>query len=110
MNTFKRRSRQLQAEIRSNSDRVWGEQEQSMSEDGFDGNEMQCSYCGKWIYADSPRCPKCGNNTDDLGPLKKSEKEGRIIPRIFVIAGWLVVLCFLLPLLIALILWFRACK
>ena len=70
----------------------------------FDGNELQCSYCGKWIYADSPRCPKCGNYTDDLGPLSSPQKEdGRQIPRIFVIAGWLVVLCFLLPVLIALV-------
>ncbi|MCY3021040.1 MAG: hypothetical protein NTW87_18655 [Planctomycetota bacterium] len=75
-----------------------------MSE-GFDGNEMQCSYCGKWIYADSPRCPKCGNYTDGLGPYHHPTKDGKRLPRIYVIAGWLVVLCFVVPLLIALIAW-----
>jgi hypothetical protein len=71
-------------------------------------NEMQCSYCGKWIYADSPRCPKCGNYTDGLGPYRGgAEKGGRRLPRIYVIAAWLVVLCFLLPALLALLSWLR---
>lgn len=70
-------------------------------------DEMQCSYCGKWIYADSPRCPKCGNYTDGLGKYHDPERGGRRLPRIFVIAGWLVVLCFVLPLLLVLIQWLR---
>jgi hypothetical protein len=78
-----------------------------MSQGEFDGSEMECSYCGKWIYADSPRCPKCGNYTDGLGPLRRPEKGGRPIPRIYLIAGWLVVLTFLLPLIIALIQWLK---
>ena len=73
----------------------------------FDGNEMQCSYCGKWIYADSPRCPKCGNYTDGLGRFAGMEKNGKRLPRIYVIAAWLVVLIFLLPLLIALLRWLQ---
>jgi hypothetical protein len=70
-------------------------------------DEMQCSYCGKWIYADSPRCPKCGNYTDGLGPYAAPEKDGRRLPRVFVIAGWIALVCFLLPLLLALIAWLR---
>jgi hypothetical protein len=73
--------------------------------DEFDGGEMQCSYCGKWIYADSPRCAKCGNYTDGLGPLARVEKDGRPIPRMYLIAGWLVLAGMLLPLIIALIQW-----
>ena len=79
-----------------------------MGESEFDGGEMQCSYCGKWIYADSPRCPKCGNYTDELGPLNRPEKDGRRIPRIFVIAGWLALLAFLAPVLLALYHWLHA--
>ncbi len=78
-----------------------------MSDNSFDGSEMQCSYCGKWIYADSPRCPKCGNYTDGLGPYSRTEKDGRPIPRVYVIAGWLVVLAFVLPLLLALYQWLQ---
>jgi hypothetical protein len=78
-----------------------------MAEDDSYGSELQCSYCGKWIYADSPRCPKCGNYTDGLGKYSSPEKDGRRLPRIFVIAAWLVVLCFVLPLLIALLNWLR---
>ena len=67
-----------------------------MPSQDYDRNEMQCSYCGKWIYADSPRCPKCGNYTDGLGPYHAPEKDGRRLPRVFVIAGWLVLICFVL--------------
>ena len=78
-----------------------------MDEPAYDGSELQCSYCGKWIYADSPRCPKCGNYTDGLGPLSRAEKDGRPLSRIFVYAAWLVLLCFLAPLLLALLNWMR---
>lgn len=66
-------------------------------------SETRCSYCGKYVYEDLTRCPSCGNYTDGLGPLAKdAERPGeRRLPRIFVIAGWLVILCFLLPLLMA---------
>ncbi len=73
-----------------------------MSDDGAD---LQCTYCGKWIYADSPRCPKCGNYTDGLGPYNAPEKDGRPIKRIYVIAGWMVVIAFVLPVIIALLSW-----
>jgi hypothetical protein len=74
-------------------------------ESDYDGSDMQCSYCGKWIYADAPRCAKCGNYTDGLGPYARAEKDGRQIPRMYLIAGWLVVIAIVAPLLIALIQW-----
>lgn len=71
--------------------------------DEFDGSEMQCSYCGKWICADVARCPKCGEYTDGLGRFQDPGRAGRRIPRIFVIAGWLVLAALLVPLAIVLI-------
>jgi hypothetical protein len=62
-------------------------------------SEMRCTYCGNWVYGDSVRCPKCGNYTDGLG---RFQPERPRIPRIFVIAGWLVLLALLLPLLLSL--------
>jgi hypothetical protein len=76
-------------------------------DDRDDGGEMRCGYCGKWIYADSPCCPKCGNYTDGLGRFQRPEKDGRTIPGMYVAAGWLVVLAFVAPLLIALVQWMR---
>ncbi|HEY3323818.1 MAG TPA: hypothetical protein VGP72_25425 [Planctomycetota bacterium] len=70
-----------------------------------DSDQVQCTYCGKMIYADSPRCPKCGNYTDGEGPYQRPMKDGRPINRIYVIAGLLVVVAFLLPLLLALLEW-----
>lgn len=70
-------------------------------DDDFDANNIQCSYCGKWLYADAAICPKCSNYTDGLGPLAKTERPGekdhRPLPRIFVIAGWLVLIALLIP-------------
>jgi hypothetical protein len=76
-------------------------------EQDFDGNEMECSYCGKWIYADAPRCPKCGNYTDGLGNLARAEKGGRPIPKIYIIAGILVVICMLLPFILQVLAWLK---
>ena len=71
-------------------------------DDAFDSDHMQCSYCGKWIYADSPRCPKCGNYTDGLGDFGNEARSGQRLPRIWVIAGWLALIGMLLPFLLAL--------
>jgi hypothetical protein len=72
-------------------------------------SESRCSYCGNWIYEDLIRCPKCGNYTDGLGKFSESDDPHvgrpsgeRRLPQIFVIAGWLVLICMLLPLLLAL--------
>jgi len=63
---------------------------------------MECSYCGKLIYADSPRCPKCGNYTDGLGPRARADgSSGRQIPKVFIVAGVLVIVAMLLPLILA---------
>ena len=59
-----------------------------MSDDAFDSDHEQCSYCGKWIYADSPRCPSCGNYTDGLGDFNKPARSGQRLPRIWVIANF----------------------
>jgi len=64
---------------------------------------MRCSHCGKWICADLVRCPKCGNYTDGLGPYQDAENNGRRIPRVFVIAAWLVIIGLLLPIVLALL-------
>lgn len=61
-----------------------------------------CSHCGKTLPEGVAQCPYCKNFTDGAGP-----RQGGGLPRIFVIAGWLVVLGFVLPLLIALINWLR---
>jgi uncharacterized membrane protein YvbJ len=76
-------------------------------DDDVSPSDMQCSYCGAWIYTDSPRCPKCGNYTDGLGTFGRAEfaqegKTHRPIPRVYVIAAWLVILGLLAPLLLAL--------
>ncbi len=77
-------------------------------------SSVRCSYCGKWVYEDLIRCPKCGDYTDGLGPLAKGDDPDvgrggneRRFPRIFVVAGWLVIICMLLPLLIALYNWLQ---
>jgi hypothetical protein len=64
-----------------------------------DSDHEPCSYCGKLIYADSPRCPCCGNYTDGLGNFEKGRQPGQRLPRIWVIAGWLAVIGMLLPFL-----------
>ena len=73
-----------------------------MNDDDFSSDQVQCSYCGKSIYADSPRCPKCGNYTDGLGTLGKEERSERRLAPIWVIAAWLAVIALLLPFLLAL--------
>lgn len=85
-----------------------------MSDSGQMESEVRCSYCGNWIYEDMIRCPKCGEYTDGLGPLAKggdpnvgrSGSEQRL-PRIFVIAGWLVLISMLLPLILAIYGWLK---
>lgn len=76
-------------------------------DDDYDGNSIQCSYCGKWLYADAAMCPKCSNYTDGLGPLARPERAGeeerRPIPKIFVIAGWLVLFALLIPVILMVI-------
>ena len=66
-------------------------------------DESQCSYCGAIIYFDSPRCPKCGEYTDGLGPRNRPESPARgeqRLPRIFVIAGWILLAVLVIPILI----------
>ena len=77
-----------------------------MMEDESGNNEIQCSYCGKWIYEDTPCCPKCGNYTDGKGPYERPERDGRPLPRIYVIMGWLVLIAILAPLLLTVVQWF----
>jgi hypothetical protein len=67
-------------------------------------SEIRCTYCGNWVYGDSVRCPKCGNYTDGLGTFHPERPR---FPRVFVIAGWLVLLALLLPVLIALLRFLR---
>ncbi len=74
-----------------------------MGDDAFDSDHEQCSYCGKWIYADSPRCPSCGNYTDGLGDFAKPEaRSGQRLAPLWVIAGWLALIGIVAPFLIAL--------
>lgn len=75
----------------------------------FDENEIECSYCGASLYVDAAQCGKCGNFTDGLGPRNRAERPGedkRPLARKFIIAGWLVLIAFLLPILLAVIGWF----
>ncbi len=53
-----------------------------------------CSYCGVQIPADIVRCPKCGEYTDNLGPLAGRQK---MTPRnvAFLIIGVITVIAFL---------------
>jgi RNA polymerase subunit RPABC4/transcription elongation factor Spt4 len=67
------------------------------------GQYDECTHCGKSLPPDVARCPYCGSYTDGQGP--GGERARRPIPRIYLIAGWLVILGFLLPLIIALIQW-----
>jgi|GEM_PF-4671922 len=70
-------------------------------------DEMKCSHCGKYISADIMRCPECGNYTDGLGKFGDGvNSDGREpMPRIFKIAGWLLLLSLVLPILLALYQW-----
>src|SRR5579864_8353294 len=68
------------------------------------GEVNLCSYCNKRIPLDVAKCPYCRNYTDDAGPRTRAGERPRF-PRIFVIAGWLVVIAFVVPLLIALVQW-----
>lgn len=63
-----------------------------------------CSYCNKRIPVDVAQCPYCRKFTDDQGP-GGSSRDRQGLPRVFVIAGWLVVIAFTLPVLIALAQW-----
>ena len=72
-----------------------------MDDDDDIADQEPCSYCGKQIYADSPRCPACGNYTDGQGTFAPARDSGQRLPRIWVIAGWLAVAALLLPLLLA---------
>ena len=65
-------------------------------------DQEPCSYCGKQIYSDSPRCPECGNYTDGLGTYAGAQRSGQRLRRLWVIAGWLALIALLLPLLLEL--------
>lgn len=69
-----------------------------------EGDYETCSYCGRRLLAGVAQCPYCRNYTDGQGGAAESPWGGRLKRR-WVIAGWLVVLAFVLPVLIALIQW-----
>jgi len=74
----------------------------------FDENEIECSYCGASLYVDAAQCGKCGNFTDGLGPRNRAERPGedrRPLARKWVVAGWLVLIALLLPLLLTILAW-----
>ncbi len=70
------------------------------------GEYDACTYCGKSIFPGVAECPYCQHYTDGQGPFGLEEKKR--LPRIFVIAGWLVLAGMLLPLLLALWSWLRS--
>lgn len=65
------------------------------------GEYSVCSNCNRSLPPGVAQCPYCKNFTDDRGVHANQPR----IPRIFVIAGWLVVIAFLLPVILALINW-----
>lgn len=72
-------------------------------------DEMQCSYCGAYVYLDAARCPKCGEYTDGLGKykqLEQSEGSPRRLSTIFLVGGWLVLIAMLLPIILAMYYYF----
>lgn len=73
-----------------------------MNDDDDYDNTVECSYCGKLLYAGVTICPKCGNYTDGNGPRASPTRGGKPLPKYLVIAGWLVVICFVIPVLIQL--------
>ena len=65
-----------------------------------------CSYCGRSIFPDVAECPYCHRYTDGQGPFSAAESPGGLRQsKVFTIAGWLVVLGFLLPLLFVIFQW-----
>lgn len=58
-----------------------------------------CSHCNRSLPAGVAQCPYCKNFTDERGAHAPKPR----IPRIFVIAGWLVVIALLLPAVLSLI-------
>ena len=70
------------------------------------GEYNQCTYCGRTIFPGVAACPYCHQYTDGKGPLGLgAEDTPRKFSRTYVIAGWLVLVCTLLPLLYALYVW-----
>ncbi|MCZ7648171.1 MAG: hypothetical protein M5U26_23420 [Planctomycetota bacterium] len=70
------------------------------------GEYETCTYCNRSIFPDVAECPYCRHYTDGKGPFGLgAEDSPRRIPRIFVIAGLLVVLAFVLPVLLAVVGW-----
>ena len=65
-----------------------------------------CSYCGRSIFPGVAECPYCHRYTDGRGSFGLEEQKR--LPRLFVIAGWLVLAGLLLPLLLALLSWLRS--
>lgn len=60
-------------------------------------DQSQCNHCGAIVYFDAPRCPSCGEYMhDEIEPAQQR------LPRIFIVAAWLVLACMLLPLLLLL--------
>ncbi|GMV80132.1 MAG: hypothetical protein AMXMBFR7_13160 [Planctomycetota bacterium] len=64
------------------------------------GEYDTCTYCNRSIFPDVAECPYCGHYTDGKGRFGLGAEDERRIPRVFLIAGWLVVLALVLPLLI----------
>jgi len=76
--------------------------------DDLRSDELECSYCGKILYADAARCPKCDNYTDGLGPRARADTPlGRKISRVYIFAGLLVVFAMLLPIALEVISWLK---
>ena len=67
------------------------------------GEYETCTYCNRTIFEGVAECPYCHNYTDGNGPYALHRE--RRIPRIFVIAGWVVLVAFALPALLALLHW-----
>src|SRR5439155_26250355 len=62
-----------------------------------------CSHCNRTLPVGVAQCPYCKNYTDERG----AHAGGGRISRVYVIAGWLVVIGLLLPLGLAVLHWLR---
>ncbi len=52
---------------------------------------IRCSSCRQMVYEDADRCPYCGQWLVDTKP--------RGLPRWAIITGWIILACWLLPLI-----------
>ena len=64
-----------------------------------------CLVLGGGIAFSSVECPYCHNYTDGKGP--HGLQQERRIPRIYLVAGWLLLIAFLLPTVLALWWWIK---